>query len=92
MTSALVASPCTSPVLGGILSKIASEGNILSGAFQMLAFSFGMGLIFLVLGLGFIKSYKIPKSGKWMILIHKLTVGLIFASSIYYFYKVFEAI
>jgi cytochrome c-type biogenesis protein len=90
-TSALVASPCTSPVLGGILSKIASEGEIISGVFQMAAFSSGMGIIFLVLGFGVLSTNKIPRSGLWMIYVHKLTVLLLVLGSIYYLYNAYEA-
>lgn len=88
--SALVASPCTSPVLGGILSKIAAEGSLFSGVAQMAAFSIGMSIIFLILGLGFINANKIPRSGNWMIVVHKITVGLLVLSSLWYLFRSYE--
>lgn len=88
-TSAVVASPCTSPVLGGVLSQVSSQGEFLAGVLQMFAFAFGMGLIFLVLGLGLLNIKKIPRSGKWMGYIHKLTSGILFVGSGYYFWMAF---
>lgn len=88
-TSAIVASPCTSPVLGGVLSQISSQGEFLTGVIQMLAFSLGMGLIFLILGLGLLNTKKIPRAGKWMKSIHRLTTVLLFGAAGYYFWMAF---
>lgn len=86
MTSALVASPCTSPVLGGVLSQIASQADFWSGLIQMLAFSIGMGLIFLIVGLGFINLKQLPRSGKWLKYIHRATSVILLSASAYYFW------
>lgn len=90
-SSALVASPCTSPVLGGVLSQIASDGSFWSGILEMLFFAFGMGFIFLVVGFGFIHLKKLPKSGHWMSTVHHLTSVFLFIGACYYFYQAWQA-
>lgn len=86
-SSGLVASPCTAPVMIGILLHIASERQILSGAIMMLTFSLGMNTIFLILGLsaGFVRS--LPRSGIWMVVIKKVMAFLILGSGLYFIFQ-----
>jgi cytochrome c-type biogenesis protein len=44
--------PCIGPVLAGILAIAAGQGGGLRGAFLLLAYSLGLGLPFLLVGLG----------------------------------------
>jgi len=44
--------PCIGPVLGGILTLAAAQGGAARGAFLLFFYSLGLGLPFLVLGLG----------------------------------------
>lgn len=85
-SSALVASPCTSPVLGGVLSHLASGSTLMEGFIQMLAFSLGMGLIFLLVGLGLLNFKQLPKSGRWLERTHQLTAVLLVSAAGYYLY------
>jgi thiol:disulfide interchange protein DsbD len=64
--SGLVASPCTAPVLGIILTYVGSTQNVISGGLLLLLFSFGLGLILLLAGTfsGFLTT--LPKPGNWM--------------------------
>ncbi len=89
-TSALVASPCTSPVLGGVLGQISSQGSFLTGLIQMLSFSIGMGLIFLIIGLGLVNAKRLPKAGVWMNIVHKVTTVFLFLASGFYFWSAFQ--
>lgn len=90
-TSALVASPCTSPVLGGVLGQISSQGNFFSGLLQMFAFALGMGLLFLLLGLGLLNMKRLPRSGQWMNRIHHVTSGFLFVAAGYYTWIGFQS-
>ncbi|MFH1063311.1 MAG: cytochrome c biogenesis protein CcdA [Candidatus Omnitrophota bacterium] len=74
--SGLVVGPCSTPVLGGILTYVASKQNIAVGISLLFTYALGMGLPLLVLGLfvGLLK--KMPRSGEWMEKINKL-FGLI---------------
>lgn len=66
IAAGFIAAPCTAPVLGVLLVLVGQKGNILYGAFLLLVFSFGLGLLFLILGTfsGLIAS--MPKAGRWM--------------------------
>jgi thiol:disulfide interchange protein DsbD len=59
----VVATPCTGPVLTGILLWIGQTQSALLGAAAMLAFSVGLGIPFWLVGAFAI---GLPKSGKWM--------------------------
>lgn len=85
-TSALIASPCTSPVLGGVLGQISGQGSFILGMIQMVAFASGMSLIFLLLGLGMLNGKILPKSGKWLTLVHRATTGILILGALYYFW------
>lgn len=74
--SGLVVGPCSTPVLGGILTYVASKQNVVLGISLLFTYALGMGLPLLVLGvfIGLLK--KMPRSGAWMKKIKKL-FGLI---------------
>ncbi len=88
MASGLVASPCTAPVVAGILGYIASEKAVVSGGLLMLTFSLGMNTVLLLIGLsmGSVAS-KMPKSGKWMLRIKSALAFLIIAAGLYFVFK-----
>lgn len=62
--SGLVASPCTTAPLSGVLLFIAQSGDVLSGALILYALSMGMGLPLLLIGASGGK--LLPKAGPWM--------------------------
>ena len=65
---ALVAGPCSGPVVASILIYVGIAGNALTGALLMFVFSLGMGMIFLVTGaaMGWL-----PARGAWMVVVKK---------------------
>lgn len=85
--SALVASPCTSPVLGGVLASIAQAQNIYLGTFLMFLYATGMSLIFLLLGLGLLNAKKLPRSGNWLNRFRIASSFLLAVGGIYYIYQ-----
>ncbi len=86
VSSALVASPCSSPILGSVLTTLASSGDYLSGTILMISYGIGASLIFLVIGLGLIKAQTLPRAGQWMNHFHKFSSFLILAVGFYYLY------
>lgn len=60
----LIATPCTGPVLTGILAWIASTKSAGLGALAMGAFSLGLGAPFFAVGAF---AMQLPKSGRWMV-------------------------
>ena len=85
ISSALVAGPCTTPVLGTLLAYTASSQSLLVGGLLLFVFSLGMGA--LLLGVGTFSSFlaAIPRSGAWMVTIKK-TMGLLMLAIAQYFF------
>lgn len=87
ISSALVAGPCTTPVLGTLLAYTASSQNILLGGLLLFAFSLGMGA--LLLGVGTFSSFvtALPRSGPWLVTIKKILGLLMLGLAQYFFVK-----
>jgi cytochrome c-type biogenesis protein len=85
ISSALVAGPCTTPVLGSLLAYTASSQSLIMGGLLLFVFSLGMGA--LLLGVGTFSSFlaSIPRSGAWMVKIKK-TMGLLMLAMAQYFF------
>ncbi len=69
----LIASPCTGPVLTGILTWIAQTRSAPLGALAMGAFALGLGFPFFLVGTFAI---QLPKSGRWMVHV-KSALGIV---------------
>jgi thiol:disulfide interchange protein DsbD len=60
---ALIAAPCTGPVLLGVLAWIGQSGDAFFGGALMFAFAIGLGTLFFLVGTF---ALSLPKSGRWM--------------------------
>ena len=78
---ALVAGPCSGPVVVSILAVIGREGKVGEGAALMATFSLGMGMIFLVTGAA---SSLLPRRGAWMDVVKKSFGIILWLGAIYY--------
>ncbi len=87
VSSAAVASPCTTPVLGGVLTAISQVKERSWGIAPMLFFAVGLSFIFLSTGLGLAKISKLPKAGTWMTFIHKASSVLLAVGGVYFILK-----
>jgi thiol:disulfide interchange protein DsbD len=87
ISSALVAGPCTTPVLGTLLAYTASSQSLIAGGLLLFVFSLGMGV--LLLGVGTFSSIlaSIPRSGVWMVKIKKIMGVLMLGIAQYFFIK-----
>jgi thiol:disulfide interchange protein DsbD len=79
LVSGIVASPCTGPVLTGILAWIATTRDLWLGSLAMTAFALGLGVPFFAVGAF---ALSLPKSGRWMMTVKTVlgTVLLIVAA------------
>ncbi|KZN60428.1 hypothetical protein N478_07665 [Pseudoalteromonas luteoviolacea S4060-1] len=84
MASALVAAPCTSPVLGGLLLFVATTQQPILGG--VLLFSFALGMSALLLGAGCSARVlsSLPTSGKWLSYINTLTALILIVMAQYF--------
>jgi thioredoxin:protein disulfide reductase len=78
---AIVAGPCSGPVIASLMVLIGQQGELLLGAFLMLAFSLGMGMIFLVAGAF---SGAVMRPGAWMDTVKKAFGVLMWLGAIYF--------
>jgi thioredoxin:protein disulfide reductase len=82
----LIATPCTGPVLTGILTFIAKTRSSALGAAAMTAFGLGLGVPFFAVGAF---AVQLPKSGPWMVHVKSIlgivlvVVALHFASTVF---------
>ena len=85
MGAALVAGPCTTPVLGTLLAYTAATRNMVLGGLLLFVFSLGMGA--LLLGIGAFSSFlaALPRSGGCMEKIKK-ALGLFMLGLAQYFF------
>ncbi|MBC8017633.1 MAG: sulfite exporter TauE/SafE family protein [Verrucomicrobia bacterium] len=75
-SSGLVASPCTTPVLFGLLTFVATSHSVVYGAVLLFAFSMGMGVLLIVVGTCSGLAATLPKPGRWMVAV-KTVLGLL---------------
>ncbi len=87
ISSALVAGPCTAPVLGVLLTYVASTQNIGTGGVMLFSFSLGMGTLLLAIGTFSSFLAAIPKSGAWMVRVKKIMGLCMLVLAQYFFIK-----
>lgn len=76
LVTGVVASPCGSPVLVGVLGIAAQSGRAGVGVSLLFAYAMGIGLLFLLLGTFPAFLGRMPRSGVWMEDVKKL-LGLV---------------
>jgi len=62
--SALVVSPCVTPILAGALLYVAGTGDAATGAASLFALALGMGVPLILFGTG--GGHFLPRAGQWM--------------------------
>jgi len=84
LVSGLMITPCLTPILGAILAYLSTTKNIFYGGFLLLSFSYGMGLIFILIGTFGVSLTGLPKPGKWMVVIKKVCAAIIILTGVYF--------
>lgn len=84
LVSGLMISPCLTPILGAILAYLSTTKNIFYGGFLLLSFSYGMGLIFILIGTFGVSLTGLPKPGKWMVAIKRICAAIIVLTGLYF--------
>ncbi len=86
-TSGLVFSPCTTPVLGSILTLVATKQSVIYGVILLFVFALGLSTTIFLAGIFSSVLTKLPKSGKWNLVIEKLFATILLLVSFYYLFK-----
>ena len=84
LVTGVVASPCGSPVLVGVLGIAAQSGRAGVGVSLLFAYAMGIGLLFLLLGTFPAFLGRMPKSGVWMEDVKKLLGLVMLGVAVYY--------
>ena len=79
--NALIAAPCTGPVLGFLLTWVGTTGNVAFGAVALFTYAIGLGMLFWVVGTF---SVSLPKSGKWLEWVKSVFGIVMVVAAIYY--------
>lgn len=69
--SALIAAPCTAPVLGILLTYVGTKQNVSLGIAMLFFYAFGMGFLLILIGTFAGLLTSLPRSGNWMVNIKK---------------------
>jgi cytochrome c-type biogenesis protein len=86
LSSGLVITPCTTPVLGTILFYLATKKNVLYGMTLLLTFAYGMGLILVLAGTFSSILANLPKLGKMMVYIKRAAAAILIVMGIYFIF------
>lgn len=70
--SGLVAAPCGAPVMAAVLTWVTRTGSGLLGFVYLLAFSFGMCTLLVLVGLSSGAVARLPRAGAWMLWVKRL--------------------
>ena len=86
LVSGLIIGPCLTPALAAILAYLATKKNIVYAVTLLFSFSYGMGLILILVGTFSNMLLRLPKSGRWMVWAKRLGGGIILLSGAYFIY------
>jgi len=87
----MVASPCTAPVLGVILTFVATSHSYVFGASLLFTYALGVGVLLIAVGSFAGAMQHMPKSGAWMVRIKKVFGWLMIAMGEYFLIQMGKA-
>ncbi|MDD9943691.1 MAG: thioredoxin family protein [Myxococcales bacterium] len=83
LVNALIAAPCTGPVVGFLLTWVGTTQNVVFGALSFFVYALGLGMLFWLVGTF---SMSLPKSGRWLEWI-KSVFGIVMLVAALYFLR-----
>jgi thiol:disulfide interchange protein DsbD len=82
--SSLIASPCVTAPLAGILTFIAQSGKVELGGLILFAMALGMGLPLLLFAIG--ARSVVPKAGSWMVRVQRFLAYILIGFALWMMY------
>ena len=79
--SAIIAAPCTGPVLAFLLTWIGTTSDVVFGGAALFVYSLGLGLLFWVVGTF---AVSLPKSGRWLEWVKSVFGTVMIIMALYY--------
>lgn len=88
--SSLVASPCITAPMAGVLTFIAQSGEVKLGGLILFTMAWGMGIPLLLFAFG--ASRLVPRAGSWMVLVQKVFGVLMVALAAWFVWPAISAV
>lgn len=88
--SALVVSACTTPILGVLLTIVATQHKLWWGVVMLFSFAYGMGILVIIVGTFAGLLTSLPRSGVWMLRVQRFFGLLMILAAEYFFVKTGE--
>lgn len=88
--SALVVTACTTPILGVLLTLVATRQEVVWGIALLFVFAYGMGILVIIVGTFTGLLTSLPRSGVWMSRVQKLFAFLMILVAEYFLIKTGE--
>lgn len=85
--SGIVAAPCGAPAFAAVLTWVAATGAGAMGFLYLFAFSLGMTALLVAVGLSSGLLAGLPRSGRWMVRVKRISAIILLAMAEYYFVK-----
>lgn len=85
--SGLVAAPCSAPVMAAVLTWVAATHSAGLGFAYLFAFSLGMCMLLVVVGLSSGAVARLPRAGTWMLWVKRLFALVMLGVAEYYLVK-----
>lgn len=87
LISGFVAAPCSTPVLGSILTYTATTGNIVFSGILLFVYGLGVGTLLIIAGTFAGILSVLPRPGKWMVIIKRIFGTILILSGIFFLYR-----
>lgn len=84
--SGLVAAPCGAPVMGSVLTWVATTQSAVLGFLYLFAFSLGMCAVLVVVGLSAGEVRRLPRAGMWMLWVKRIFAAVMLGVAEYYLF------
>jgi thiol:disulfide interchange protein DsbD len=82
--SGLVAAPCGAPVMGTVLTWVATTQHAAMGFVYLFVFSLGMSTLLVAVGLSTGTAARLPRAGPWLLTIKRLFALVMLGTAEYY--------
>jgi len=90
VASALVVSTCTTPILGVLLTLVATRQDVAWGIGMLFAFAYGLGSLVIIVGTFTGLLTSLPRSGVWMRRVQRFFGVIMILAAEYFFIKTGE--
>jgi len=84
LVSGVIASPCTGPILAGVLAYVATTGNLFLGFWLLFVYALGIGVLFVLIGTFSGLASSLPRAGGWMETVKAVFAVVLFGMALYF--------